>query len=468
MEEIENLRKLEEALVLYGFKETPEEIKASLPEEKEFVTFRISSKWMSEVEGRVERVTKVISNKRGTVKLVITSGGRCFFLSGQATFSGNLPLIEGAYYSPSRPLTRAWNLVKEGAFLLFIKHSFWKTSSIAFALKVNSWEEVKEWFEILKEANTLFRTYEDEREASKLQPIRHQGEVSLEDVKKLRERVRELAKEIEEIKKEEKKKAREAMESIKMKRTDKGQEITFTGLDGHTYTLRTSSPLESFRREDFFDGIVYVGRERRNIITAAAKSETLVGDIFRLLETKYLPSLKRVVMECNGKEVEISVRRPKGGNFFMYFLDGERVAREVIVPNLKEFFFTDKEEGAWKGKKPRVRKKRWIRKTFEVEGKLVDLEGEFPVSLEFQRVKGKWFLVIGGKKYKIESGLALVRSLSKVLKGKTQRYEDRFSTHEFFNRLQKGMTKKEAIEVISKIKEIGILLRAMQGKGDEN
>lgn len=321
----------------------------------------------------------------------------------------------------------------------------------------SSEEEVSAIFDVYKRCLEKVTKYSGFKEMTPISYKENTGIVSMEAMVQWETEIDATIKQIEELEAEEKRKKEEALKT-RIKR--EGRKTTINALDGHTYVIECDG-----LKDEEITKFVY---QHRYDWTIAYQQTVMQNTFFSDILRTCLEHGQFMLSMDNKEPVSVEIKRTQtnsGKWLTLAYLNGQRIAYDDIWTMLTRYFLQGEpltiqteETNTEKKTKPR---EQIVQKG--ITGYITDLEGEIPVSIDFEKQGNNWYLVIGEKKMLLRGGITTIKSLETVLTGAAHHYECRHSTEEFFRRLCKVFTIEEALEIITAIKELGKLVKAIGG-----
>jgi len=463
LKDAEAITKLKRILVLYGFPLTIEGI------QKELKNPVAPLKWSYNENSRddklqMDRIRKVYNNLRGTLKLLLWDSGRVTVMNRQGKIAG-MYLFSCSYDNKSEEL---FENISEGMYL-GLSDDWSRASKIGTMTDAKTPEEAEEWIKLFKQCQKMRDDNAQWREMSTLPKIITTGLVTITRLKDEVTAITNCIKEINRLEAEEKvKKDTAILDKIII---DKDS-ITIKALDDFTYKL--TSPNMKWEKEPW---VTFVYKHRYELDSYTyQKSATFFYDIFDQLTKLHFEGK----LSVNGlKEVQVGFKIIVNRNqqeMLLTYLEGQRVANEPMRTALYDYFIMGQplpslnEEVDIDEKVKRVgfRKARDDTIVQEgIHGYVNDLEGQCPIDIGFEKDGQKWNLVIGEKRIHLRGGIEMIKSLERVLRGTAQGYNARHSTEELYTRLAEVIGEEEALQVITISKEMGKLVKALEGNKKE-
>ena len=462
-------------LKLYGFELTLDKLEKMLTVSEPEITFTNGLSGYSNQFIALIQVKKIITNTRGTLKLVLMSNGK-FLVFNKDARPTDIGLFNTPYDLKGGVI---WEQIREQMYLAFTEARWEHTFSVCTLTDCMDRKQVDQWLALYTECLKKRETFQSAVEMTSLPRIKCEGMITTANLQTELNTIDSTIALIQKLENEEATKKADALKNDITITLGKTSKIVIRGLDEHTYSVE-APPTKLWDAGEFTD---YVYRHRyawRKFHQDNLKTTTLFPALMQNLSSSRedwfslsvdgKPPVKLAVKHVenkNGQEIQIAYlndRRVAYEDMYQavlrYFLRGENLKDLAEQPE-------DLDE-AEKQKQLEVRKVRddGLVST-GIQGYINDLEGETPITIGFEKVGVGWNLVIGEKRIKLKGGVETIKSLERVLKGTAQGYRSRHSTHELYQRLCKVLTPDEAIEIILEAKEMGKLLKALEVKGQK-
>ncbi|MEM2382947.1 MAG: hypothetical protein QW521_02095 [Desulfurococcaceae archaeon] len=438
-------------LKLYGFDIGIAELEQLLSKTSGFAISPVSTNAIEKLQ--VHKCERIIVNSRGTLKLVIWSNGTYSLINKEANVE-DFSRWSTPWGHKSKVI---WEQLQEGSYVLFTDHSWFAGKRVSALLNVKDEKEAAELLTIYKRCLDKLAKYSGFREITNVAYKNYDGTVSLEDMRKWEEEIDKTIKKIEELEREERKKKLEAF-ATRLKR--EGQKTTINALDDHVYVIEGPT-LE----DEEVEKLIY---RHRYEWTPTEQAEVKKNTLFYLVLDICMKKGEFKLGMDNKTPVSVQVktiRTRDGKETRLVYLDGKRISYDDLFAALDNYFLKGEPltipEDNGQTQVRKVREEELITKG--ISGYIHDLEGETPVNMAFEKEGNNWYLIVGEKKMLLKGGTSTIKSLEAILSGKAHHRMDRHSTEEFYRRLCKVFTEEEALEIITTIKQLGKLVKAIGG-----
>jgi len=449
-------------LKLYDFSLSVEQLEAMLVKEQEVDELTKSMAFI--------QVRKLISNNRGTLKIVIWKHGAYTILGKQSTLGG------GRHFSMAwdTKADEVFDRIQENSWVC-VTTGYSGTLEIECLLGTTSAIEKDKWKACLTDIEQIDHNSDGYREIGAIMRIESKGLVSQTILEaKLKQYQDTLAK-VQILEAQEEVRKKQALATISVATKNDKTTVSFKGLDDHRYSIET--PIHKWNL-DTLEDFVYRHRYRWGTYEEShVKAATLFHDIMRIVETLQESWIK---LSIDGKApAEIAYKKTLGSNpVLITYLNNKRVAHSDLNITLNNYFYKGmplvqppEAPEVTEAQISTLASRRLEREseltTGGIRGYITDLEGECPINIGFEKKGSRWNLIIGSKNIYLKGGVGMIKSLERVLKGSAQGYDSRHSTEELYARLCKVLPEQDALDIITEAKEMGKLLKALETKKKE-
>jgi len=452
-------------LQLYGFDLTVEQLEKKLTVDELELIFNSTSTYSKENMALIA-VKEIITNRRGTLKLVIWKNGK-FSIFNKDAKPESISIFSIPYDYRGNHI---WDYLKVGMYVAF-SSVYWKQElRIGVLTDCTTKVEAEKWLSLFTDClqkTTGFGAHEE------MQSLRHVDSEGTLTTKDLEDHKLLLEQTITLIQQAEKKEIVDRDTALATKIIITGNKIGIQALDNRTYTIEVPNGCE-LKKESW---VTYVYRHRyrwTQFIQELSKKQTFLDEVTNQLIASNFKWFKLSV--DNKPKVKIAIKvvtNSRGSDMTLTYLNDRRVASEDLRRAIYEYFVqglvlinpAGQSENLGEAEKQKAldirKQKDEAIVTSGITGYINDLEGESPISIGLEKVGINWQLVIGEKKILIKGGVETIKSLERVLKGTAQGYNARHSTEELFERLSKIIGEEQAIEIITEAKILGKLAKAL-------
>jgi len=469
----EQLEALRLNLKLYGFDLTVDKLKEMLTVSEPELLYTNGLSGYSKQSAVLLQVKKVITNTRGTLKLVLMSNGK-FLCFNKECRPIDIDLFNTSYDVRTGVI---WEQIKVGIYVVFNEDHYEQKYRVATLTDCMDRVQAEHWLSLYTGCLKKRQGFQSTEEMRNLQHIKNEGMVATSILQTEFDDTNTVIALINKLENEETIKKADALKNDITITVGKTSKIVITGLDNHTYSVE-APPTKVWDTETFTAFIYRHRYQWKKYDQDNVKSSTLYPALMQILASTREDWFNLSV--DNKPPVKIAIKHiqnKRGQETTIAYLNNKRVAYEDMYQAVFKYFLqgakledlTEEPEDLDEAEKQRHLQVKKMRDegiiTSGIHGYITDLEGETPITIGFEKEGASWNLVIGEKRILLKGGVVTIKSLERVLKGTAQGYNSRHSTHELYQRLCKVLTSDEAIEIILEAKEMGKLLKALEVKG---
>jgi len=432
-------------------------------------------------------VTQILSNPKGTVKLVVLGDQRVMLFSKMHNIEGFTSLAWDRY--SNRDQCDVFDNIQVGSWIIAKPggYSGDEDLEVAFMTNEKSLTTVKEMINILWKVGKVRYEGSFQWKEKEDYSIPTYGTVKASEVFNMQVRFYTQFRQLKWTHRKERWDLFNAVRAnLKMQKlTDKKLfEVIAKGLDGKTYHLicplldekdkekSIGYPDMSLFDMDFWLPFVY--REKNdNFFGRLPQEQTqeLVSMFIRIFDK--LPR-ENFTFGVDDKVLTVERKRAKNEALLNY-IDGKIVKAENVAEKLMKFFILGlpiieevvvQEGEEIKKRVMSIEAKKLIDEG--LNGTMRDLEGEFPFHLNiiFKENEKKWYLEVAGKEFYVKGGYNSLTKVKNAIKGKaiidhTKEGYDSQATKVIRGRLAELVGDEEAVQIILQVKKLGAMMKAI-------
>jgi len=431
-------------------------------------------------------VTQILSNPKGTVKLVVLGDRRTVLFSKMHNIEGFTSLEWDRYNKKDQ--CDVFDNIQVGSWIIAVPR--WSGSEdieVAFMTNEKSLATVKEMINILWKVGKIRSQESFHWKEKEDYSIPTYGTVKASEVFNMQIRFYEQFRRFKWTHRKERWDLFNAVRAnLKMQKLTEKKlwEITAKGLDGKTYHLICPLLDEKDRKKnigyrdmslfemDFWLPFVY--REKNdNFFRRQPQEQTqeLVSMFVNIFHK--LPG-ENFTFGVDDKVLTVERKLAKNEALLNY-IDGKIVKAENVAEKLMKFFILGlpiieevvvQEGEEIKKRVMSIEAKKLIDEG--LNGTMRDLEGEFPFHLNiiFKEQEKKWYLEVAGKEFYVKGGYNSLTKIKNAIKGTAiidhskEGYDPR-ATKVIRGRLAELVGDAEAVQIILQVKKMGALMKAI-------